>query len=169
MTRGHIQRQNIIERGHLLGHFSAQRTLELAKLVDEKITLSEVKDFVGQCKVCVQRPHYIPKSPDGITVSASTWDILHCDFVGPLFKSKSGFEYIFTLMDDLTRFVIAWPLRVATVYTTMTLLDRLFSIYGPPKVFHSDNGSVFTAKDFKTYCHRWNIQQRTPLNVRIEL
>lgn len=90
VTRGHIQRQNIIERAHLLGQFSAQRTLELAKLVDEKITLSEVQDFVGQCKVCVQGPHYIPKSPDGITVTASTpWEILHCDFVGPLFKSKS--------------------------------------------------------------------------------
>lgn len=56
-------------------------------------------------------------------------------------------EDIFTLMDGLTGFVIAWPLRAATVYTTITILDRLFSILGPPRELHSDNGSVFTEKD----------------------
>lgn len=67
-------------------------------------------------------------------------------------------------MDDLTRFVIAWPLRVATVYTTMTVLDRIFSINGPPQVLHLDNGSVFSAKDFKAYCDRWNVRQSfTPI------
>lgn len=149
----------------MLGHFGVQKTLELAKLVNDKITLAEVQDYVGQCKICVQGPHCISKSSDGITVTAlSPWEILHCDFVGPLPRSKSGFEYIFTVMDDLTRFVIAWPLRVATVYTTMTVLDIIFSINGPPQVLHLDNGSVFSAKDFKAYCDRWNVRQSfTPI------
>ncbi|KAK6168292.1 hypothetical protein SNE40_021086 [Patella caerulea] len=61
-------------------------------------------------------------------------------------------------MDDLTRFVIAWPLRVATTYTAITVLDRLFSIFGSPRVLHSDNGSVFISKDFQAYSEKWNIK-----------
>lgn len=165
VTRGMIAKQDVIERSHLLGHFGAQRTLELARLVNDKITLTEVQDYIAKCKTCVQGPHSVPKTPLGVTVTASSpWEIVHCDFVGPLPRSTSGFEYIFTLMDDLTRFVFAWPLRTATVYTTMTILDRLFSMYGPPKTLHSDNGSVFTAKDFASYCNRWNVRQSfTPI------
>ncbi|ESO98554.1 hypothetical protein LOTGIDRAFT_174200 [Lottia gigantea] len=126
VTRGQVERQSIIERAHSLGHFSAQRTL--AKLVNSKITLSEVQDFVGKCKTCITGPHAIPRSPHGMTKTAlRPWDIVHCDFVGPLPRSTNGFEYIFTFMDDLTRFVIAWPLRVATTYTAISVLDRLFS------------------------------------------
>lgn len=50
VTRETIARLQIIERAHLLGHFGVQRTLELAKLVNDKITLAEVQDYVGQCK-----------------------------------------------------------------------------------------------------------------------
>nr|XP_034315373.1 uncharacterized protein K02A2.6-like [Crassostrea gigas] len=165
VTRQMRAKVDIIEKCHSIGHFGAQRTWELTKLVNDKITLSEVQDYIAQCKTCVEGPQSVPKSPLGVTVTASTpWEILHCDFVVPLPRSKSAFEYTFTLMVDLTRFVIAWPLRAATVYTTITILDKLFSILGPPRVLHSDNGSVFTAKDFASFCERWSVKQSfTPI------
>ena len=40
--------------------------------------------------------------------------------------------YIFSYKDDLTRLVIAWPLRSATTTTATAVLDRLFALLGPP-------------------------------------
>uniref|UniRef100_K1RBR4 Integrase zinc-binding domain-containing protein n=1 Tax=Magallana gigas TaxID=29159 RepID=K1RBR4_MAGGI len=76
---------DIIDRCHSVGHFGPQRTWELSKQVNDKITLSKVLDYVAQCKTCVEGPHCVPKSPLGVTVTACTpRKTLRCDFVGPL-------------------------------------------------------------------------------------
>ena len=158
VTRSATQRQDIIERAHSLGHFSATSTLELAKMVDPTIHLSEVETFVSHCVHCLEGPHSVRKSPLGITKTAShPWEILHCDFVGRLPRTSAGYEYIFTIQDDLTRFVLAWPLRAATTVSTTTVLGRVFSLFGSPKELHCDNGSVFTSDVFKEYLSVWHV------------
>ena len=165
VTRGQEKRNDIIQRSHDLGHFGANRTLELAQMVDPKITLKQVKDYISQCKDCLVGPHVIPKAPVSVTSTATRpWQVVHCDFVGPLARSSAGYEYIFTYKDDLTRFVIAWPMRSATADTAISIMDRLFSILGPPSTLHSDNGSVFTSDLFRTYAKSKNILQSfTPI------
>ena len=159
LTRGQLNRSDIVQKTHDLYHFSAERTLQLAKQVDASITLSEVKEYVSRCKVCLEGPHAVPKAPIGITRTATIpWEIVHCDFVGPIPKTASGFEYIFTYKDDLTRFVIAWPIRSATTAIAISVIDRLFSIFGPPRILHSDNGSVFTSRDLVTAVQKWNTE-----------
>ena len=154
-------RQSVIARAHDLGHFGARRTVELAQLVDPKITLKEVKEYIAKCSQFLQGPHSVPTAPLGITRTASRpWQIVHCDFVGPLPRTPSGYMYIFSYKDDLTRLVIAWPLRSATTTTATAVLDRLFALLGPPSTLHSDNGSVFTSEAFKQYCGKWNVKCR---------
>ena len=63
--------QSVIARAHDLGHFGAQRTVELAQLVDPKITLKEVKDYIAKCSQCLEGPHSVPTAPLGITRTAS--------------------------------------------------------------------------------------------------
>lgn len=47
VTRQMQAKVDIIEKCHSIGHFGAQRTWELTKLVNDKITLSEVQDYIA--------------------------------------------------------------------------------------------------------------------------
>ena len=160
-----IAREDMIRKAHEIGHFAAARTLELARLVDETITLKEVTALISKCTNCLEGPHIVPKSKFGITETAHRpWELVHCDFVGPLPRTKAGYECLFTYKDDLTKFVLAWPLRSATTVSAISVLDRLISIFGPPQKLHSDNGSVFTSQEFINHCGKRNIDCRyTPV------
>ncbi len=156
-----LAHQEVIERAHALAHFGPDRTLQLAKEINPSITLREVQTHIAGCRQCVEGPHAVPKSTLGITRTAlSPWEIVHCDFVGPLPRTSAGYEYIFTFKDDLTRYILAVPLRTATTVTAKTVLNHIFSIFGPPTCLHMDNGSVFTSAEFRSFLSSWNVECR---------
>ena len=64
------------------------------------------------------------------------------DCVGPLPKTKSGNEYLLTIMYASTRFPEAIPLRNIKTKTIMRVLVRFFTFVGLPKSVQSDQGSI---------------------------
>ena len=62
--------QSVIARAHDLGHFGAQRTVELAQLVDSKITLKEVKEYIAKCSQWGHTPTQCSY--------CSSWNHSHC-------------------------------------------------------------------------------------------
>ena len=82
-STGRENRLNIV----MLSHFGFQDTLELAPLT--KITLKEVKNLL-LIVLTVQRDN-VPSTPFEITHTASSpWQIVHCDFVGPISRTLFG-------------------------------------------------------------------------------
>ena len=55
------------------------------------------------------------------------------DFVGPLPKTKSGNEYLLTIMCASTRFPEAIPLRNIKTKTMVSALVKFFTFVGLPK------------------------------------
>lgn len=71
------------------------------------------------------------------------------DCVGPLPRTKSGSQFLLTLMCINTRFPEAVPLRKITAKLVTKALIKFFTTFGLPKVVQTDQGTNFLSKVFK--------------------
>ena len=71
------------------------------------------------------------------------------DCVGPLQKTKTGNQYLLTIMCASTRFPEAIPLRNIRAATIVQHLIKFFTLVGLPKTVQSDQGSNFMAGIFQ--------------------
>lgn len=71
------------------------------------------------------------------------------DCVGPLPRTRSGNQFLLTMMCATTRYPKAIPLRTITAACVTKALLKFFSTFGLPKVIQSDQGTNFTSSLFK--------------------
>ncbi len=65
------------------------------------------------------------------------------DCVGPLPKTKSGSQYILTIMCVATRFPEVIPLWKITAKSVINALIKFFTTFGLPNIIQTDQGSNF--------------------------
>ena len=81
------------------------------------------------------------------------------DCVGPLPRTKSGNEYLLTIMCTSTRFPEAIPLRNIKTKSIVKALIKFFTFVGLPKSVQSDQGSNFMSGIFQQVMHELGIKQ----------
>ena len=81
------------------------------------------------------------------------------DCVGPLPKTKSGCQYLLTIMCASTRFPEAIPLRNIKTKTIVKALVKFFTFVGLPRSVQSDQGSNFMSGIFQQVMHELGIKQ----------
>ena len=107
----------------------------------------EVTEFCKTCHVCqmVGKPTQPVKVAPLIPIPArgSPFDTIIIDCVGPLPTTRSGNSYLLTIMDTVTRYPEAFPLRKIKRKSVVAALIQFFTRVGLPKVIRSDQGSNF--------------------------
>ena len=87
----------------------------------------DLLDYVKRCRKCALRkraPHY--KALVGSWVAPTRpWEVVQCDFIGPLKTAKDGSKYIMTFIDLLT----GWPEAFCTKDSTAKMAAKVF-LYG---------------------------------------
>ena len=81
------------------------------------------------------------------------------DCVGPFPRTKSGNEYLLTIMCTSTRFPEAIPLRNIKTKSIVKALIKFFTFVGLPKSIQSDQGSNFMSGIFQQVMHELGIKQ----------
>ena len=81
------------------------------------------------------------------------------DCVGPLPKTRSGNQYMLTIMCASTRFPEAIPLRTIKTKTIVKALTKLFTLFGLPKSIQSDQGSNFMSGIFQQVMYELGSKQ----------
>jgi hypothetical protein len=64
---------------------------------------------------------------------------LSIDVIGPLPETKDGFVYIIVVVDGLSRFVFAEPVKDTTAMTAAQYIHKLSGIFGYAEAFRWDN------------------------------
>lgn len=82
------------------------------------------------------------------------------DCGGPMPKSKSGHQYVLTIMCAATRFPEAIPLRSLKAQTVVRDLVKFFTTFGLPRVIQSNQGTNFTSKTFAQVLKELGIEHR---------
>ena len=75
------------------------------------------------------------------------WHTVHLDFCGPF---PTG-EYLLVAIEAYSRFPEVEIIHSASVTTTISKLERIFSTHGLPQVIKCDNGLPLNSMEFKTY------------------
>lgn len=153
----------IIAEIHNLAHSGKRRTLDkIKKLFWWPGMMNHVSDYIESCDSCqrdTKPKHKYPLNP--IAVSAP-FEIIGIDHVGPLTKSKHGFEHIIVAQDYLTKWPIAEPVRTTNTKEALEFLrDRIMSVFGCPKQIISDQGAAFTSHNWRMMMETWRIKHVT--------
>jgi hypothetical protein len=74
------------------------------------------------------------------------------DLVGPFKKAKGGFIHIFLAVDKFTKWIEVKPAALITVATAVEFIKEMMYMLGIPNNIIIDNGTQFTAMEFKDFC-----------------
>ena len=126
------------------------------------------RDVAHYCKTChicqvTGKPNQrIPPAPlQPIPVTSEPFEHIILDCVGPLPRTKTGKEYLLTIMCTLTRFPEAIPLGRITAPAVIKALVGFFSHFGLPKIVQTDQGTNFMSKMFKQAMQQLGIKHIT--------
>jgi hypothetical protein len=84
-----------------------------------------------------------------ITWPFSTWEL---DVVGPFKKAKGGFTHIFVALDKFTKWIKVKPAASITTVKAVEFIKKIMYKFDIPNNIITDNGTQFTAREFKDFC-----------------
>ena len=160
-------REDVLSLAHelpLAGHLGIKKTYQ--KVLSHFYWPGLHRDVVKYCRACHtcqvvgkpnQKPPVAPLKP--IPPVEEPFSRILVDCVGPLPKTKSGNNYLFTIMCMATRFPEAIPLRNIKAQTIIKALVKFFTLVGLPKHIQSDQGSNFMSSVFQQVLHQLKITQ----------
>eukprot|EP00066_Takifugu_rubripes_P025346 XP_011614612.1 PREDICTED: uncharacterized protein LOC105418111 [Takifugu rubripes] len=162
-------RNDILSMGHCLplgGHLGVNKTVN--KIIKQFFWSGLRKDVANFCRTChscqmvgkhQSDPPVAPLKP--IPSFGEPFSKVIVDCVGPLPRTRSGNEYMLTIMCAATRFPEAIPLRNIKAATVSKALIKCFTVFGLPKEIQSDQGSNFTSGLFQQVVYELGIKQIT--------
>ena len=162
-----VYRQDVIGIAHsgpLGGHLGVRKTSDkILKHFWWPALRKDVSKFCKSCHPCqvVGKPNQkIPKAPlKPIPAFDEPFSRVIIDCVGPLPKTKTGNEYLLTIMCASTRFPEAIPLRNIKAPSIVKALTKFFTFVGLPKSVQSDQGSNFMSRIFQEVMKQLGIEQ----------
>lgn len=81
------------------------------------------------------------------------------DFIDMRHSPDGEYHYIAHFMDHFSKFHVLFPLKTKSAPEVAKLVEeRVFAYFGPPKIFHSDNGSEFVNQVMKALLQSWGGQ-----------
>ena len=121
---------------------------------------SDVSKYCKTCHTCHKPNQTIPKAQlQPIPAFDEPFSRILIDCVGPLPRTKSGNEYLLTIMCTPTRFPEVIPLRNIKTKSIVKALIKFFTFVGLPKSVQSDQGSNFMSGIFLQVMHELGIKQ----------
>ena len=123
----------------------------------------EVEEYVRQCRSCQVNKNLVPrhKAPLEITTTAKrAFEKCYLDVVGPLPVSQEGNKYILTFQDDLSKYVVAVPIRQQDADTVArAFVEKIVLTYGTPRILQTDQGANFVSEMFRNTCKLLRIKK----------
>ena len=151
---------------HFAGHLGINKTSD--RILRHFFWPGLKSDVARHCKTChvcqvTGKPNQlIPPAPlQQIPITSEPFERVILDCVGPLLRTKSGKEYLLTIMCTLTRFPEAIPLRRIIAADFITVLVGFFSLFGLPKIVQTDQGTNFMSNVFKQAMGQLGIKHTT--------
>lgn len=126
------------------GHQGFERTLD--RLRQETYWVSMARDVEQYCRTCTKCQQSKLSQPQRAPLTSipigRPWQMIAADILEvPL--STNNNRYLLVVQDYFTKWAEAIPLPDQTAARITGELIKLFSIYGHPEVFHSDQGRNF--------------------------
>ena len=135
-----------------LCHPGVTRLLHFVRSKNLPFSADDVKKVCSSCRICaeVKPSFYKPKDNQKLIRATRLMDRLNIDFKGPV-RSRTRNVYLFTAVDEYSRFPFAIPCSDMTATTVIRCLDTIFALCGMPSFVHSDRGSAFLSREVQAH------------------
>lgn len=148
-------KNEILKASHeslIAGHSGIKRTLHRIRLNYYWRNMKlDIQTFINACVKCNQNKSKVKtQAPMRLTSSSDyAFQKLYVDIVGKL-PASGEFEYLLTIKDDLTGFVIAVPIVETSSETiARNLVEKVFMIFGFPQIIICDNAANLNSELMK--------------------
>lgn len=147
------------------GHLGVEKTFQrVAVSYFWPNMFRDVARYVRACDTC-QRTKVEQASPAGLMGRRKVeepWTAIAADIVGPLPRSKGGFQYLLVIQDLFSKWIECRALRSATgPKIREALQDMVLSRWGTPAVLLTDNGTEFVNRVMKQFAEDHGITHTT--------
>ena len=123
----------------------------------------DIAAFIKACKNCqiyklvrvkTRLPMQMTDRP------AEPFERVQIDIVGPLPITERKNRYILTIQDNFSKYSEAIPLKeIDSVAVAHALAEQFITRFGCPRIIHTDQGSNFASKIFRTICRIFRIEK----------
>ena len=119
--------------------------------------LDDVKRMTSACAICCEiKPKFFKPPIMNLIKSSPRFERLSMNFKG-LLPSKTKNHYIFTVVDEFSRFPFVFSCKDASSCTVILCLRSLFSLFGFSAIVHNDNAKCFVLKEIKEFLNERGI------------
>ena len=137
-------------------HMGRRRTIHrLQKRYYWHRMTDDVKLWIRSCEICQLRKRggRPAKAPLTIYLSGVPNERVALDVLGPLMRSSKGNKVILVMTDHFSKYTKAAAMPDQKAETVAKAFDREWiSIFGTPRIVHSDQGSNFESDVFQEMC-----------------
>lgn len=147
------QKKTILHENHndTVGHFGIVKTLKRIQQNYDWVNLEQdVTDYVKRCKTCQQYKLTRIRQRETAVITDTPLepnDKVALDIIGPLPKTTRGNQYVLSIQDQLTKYLVLIPLKDQKAETIIPqLMDHYVYIFSAPKTILTDNGSNFVCQ-----------------------
>ena len=138
-------RENIIQKAHMLGHFGVDSTI---KRIRENYywprMATQVKEIVERCKICSRHnSEKIIEHPAKCLKISIIFERIGIDLIFGLPETNDGYKGILVITEYLTKYPFVKAIKSKTASEIAINLMEYISIFGSPKIILSDMGAKF--------------------------
>lgn len=155
-------RRALIEKAHLLGHFKTDATLK--RIVEQYYWPGmddDVDEYIKSCLPCTRHsPTRQLEHPMKSLNITGVLDRVGIDCVFGLPITKEGFKGIVVFTDYLSKYPFVKPIKTKSAEEIAMYLMEFISLFGPPKVLLSDQGTEFTNKILNEFYRLYGIEHK---------
>ena len=129
-------------------------------------SIDDVRKTISSCQSCAEiKPNFFKPPHVPLIKATQPFERLSIDFKGPL-PSVSSNRYLFTVVDEYSRFPFAFACQDTSTSTVIKCLTQIFTLFGMPFCIHSDRGASFMFEEFRNFLHSKGINpsRTTPYN-----
>ena len=137
-------------KAHSMGHFGCSGIKrQLRNHFDFPHLDSAVEGEVAVCEDCQLFTRKAVKAPlTPVYVPSQAWEYVSIDFFGPMPDES----HVLVVQDLCTKYPVAALLKKGTsARETIDAIDRIFTNFGRPCRYRSDNGPPFSSREFCSY------------------
>jgi hypothetical protein len=159
-------RKEILVRFHdhkLAAHQGIEKTIAKirAKYFWPKLA-KDVRIHIINCLTCAKRKvaGTCKAPPQPFPIAEYIWQRMAMDIVGPFPVSKKGNNHILVMLEYVTRYAIAVPLKSTTAQTIIRkFIKHVVNEEGIPSKILTDQGANFMSNTMKELCTQLGIKQ----------
>ena len=154
----HSQMYSVVREVHEveLKHGGYKKVMDLISKQYACITRPYMQEFCATCPTCQLRHPQKSRPPLRPIVESSFLARIQVDLISMEETPDDGFKYICHVEDHFSKFHVIFPLQTKTaVEVAQGLQERYLSYFGPPRIFHTDNGREFVNSLLPALIAKW--------------